>query len=187
VTEEKPPKIVHFHEPTQCVLWEQPDYIAGNFAKLLDEVESYEDSSHLIRSLYKCRECAQLYRRLVIDQKVPGLRFADDKSSTYRLRGLVMGTAIAIGAIVAANVIILTHLHQSVSRDEHRNLLRQSLVLSAIVERTFQSVDLVLTSVVEKVRLAAATGGGVGQLTNQSTQAFLGPNTLVFRHEEGPE
>jgi hypothetical protein len=99
----------------------------------------------------------------------------------------VMGTAIAIGAIVAANVIILTHLHQSVSRDEHRNLLRQSLVLSAIVERTFQSVDLVLTSVVEKVRLAAATGGGVGQLTNQSTQAFLGPNTLVFRHEEGPE
>jgi hypothetical protein len=61
VTEEKPPKIVHFHEPTQCVLWEQPDYIAGNFAKLLDEVESYEDSSHPIRSLYKCRECAQLY------------------------------------------------------------------------------------------------------------------------------
>ena len=54
-------KIMHLHNPIQCVLWEQPDYIAGNFSKLLDEVECYEDSSHLTRSLYKCRECGQLY------------------------------------------------------------------------------------------------------------------------------
>jgi hypothetical protein len=60
VTEE-PVKIVHFLKPTQCVLWENPDRIAAKFSELLDEVESYEDSSHITRSLYRCRECGQRY------------------------------------------------------------------------------------------------------------------------------
>ena len=61
MTEEEHPKIIHLHKPTQCVLWEQPNRIAGKFVELLEEVESYEDGSHLTRSLYKCRECGQLY------------------------------------------------------------------------------------------------------------------------------
>jgi hypothetical protein len=31
------------------------------FAACLERIESYEDSSHLVRGLYKCRECGQLY------------------------------------------------------------------------------------------------------------------------------
>ncbi len=59
--ERDPVKIVELSPPTQCVLWENPERVAGKFAALLDEVEAYEDSSHLSRSLYKCRECGQLY------------------------------------------------------------------------------------------------------------------------------
>jgi hypothetical protein len=58
---EEPVKLVHLAKPTQCVLWEHPDRIAIKFSELLDEVESYEDDSHLTRSLYKCRECGQRY------------------------------------------------------------------------------------------------------------------------------
>jgi hypothetical protein len=61
VTENEPVKIIQLRNPTQCILWEQPDRVAGKFGEFLEEVESYEDSSHLTRSLYKCRECGQLY------------------------------------------------------------------------------------------------------------------------------
>jgi hypothetical protein len=54
-------QIVELRHPTQCVLWENPAVAAGKFSGFLDEVESYEDSSHLTRSLYRCRECGQLY------------------------------------------------------------------------------------------------------------------------------
>jgi hypothetical protein len=40
----------------------QPHRItAVKFSEFFEEVECYEDSSHLTRSLYKCRECGQLY------------------------------------------------------------------------------------------------------------------------------
>jgi hypothetical protein len=61
MTEEAPSKIVHLQSPTQCLLWKYPDRIRGKFSELFDEIESYEDSSHLTRTLYKCRECGQLY------------------------------------------------------------------------------------------------------------------------------
>ena len=54
-------EIVHLPNPTKCVLWETPDFIARKFSDLFTEIECYEDSSHLTRSLYKCRECGQLY------------------------------------------------------------------------------------------------------------------------------
>jgi hypothetical protein len=57
----EPIKIHHLRKPVQCVLWEHPGRAAGKFSGFLDEVECYEDSSHLTRSLYKCRECGQLY------------------------------------------------------------------------------------------------------------------------------
>jgi hypothetical protein len=61
VTEQKPEKIIELRKPTQCVLWEHPDRVAGQFAQAFEVVESYEDGSHLSRSLYKCQECGQLY------------------------------------------------------------------------------------------------------------------------------
>jgi hypothetical protein len=58
---EEPNEIVQLRSPIQCELWEHPERAAVKFSEIFDEVESYEDSSHLERSLYKCRECGQLY------------------------------------------------------------------------------------------------------------------------------
>ena len=58
---EEPIKIVQLRAPTQCALWERPERVTSKFAEIFDEVESYEDSSHVTRSLYKCKECGQLY------------------------------------------------------------------------------------------------------------------------------
>lgn len=61
MADEDPVRIVQLQHPTQCVLWEHPERIAGRFSEFFDGVECYEDSSHLTRSLFKCRECGQLY------------------------------------------------------------------------------------------------------------------------------
>jgi hypothetical protein len=61
VTDESRFKIVELCQPTQCVLWEHPERLPRKFSAFFDEVETYEDSSHLTRTLYKCQECGQLY------------------------------------------------------------------------------------------------------------------------------
>src|SRR5580698_8917464 len=61
MSEEDAFKIVELRQPTQCTLWEHPEALPNKFSEIFDEVESYEDSSHLSRTLYKCRECGQLY------------------------------------------------------------------------------------------------------------------------------
>jgi hypothetical protein len=47
--------------PTQCVLWEDPKQIALPAKLTLELVESYVESSHLDRCLFRCPECGQLY------------------------------------------------------------------------------------------------------------------------------
>jgi hypothetical protein len=60
--EQEPMGLVELRHPTQCVLWEQPERLKGrSFKEFLEEIECYEDTSHLVRSLHKCRECGQLY------------------------------------------------------------------------------------------------------------------------------
>jgi hypothetical protein len=61
VTEPELFEFIRLRPPIQCVLWEHPDRVKAKFAEGFDEIESYEDGSHLTRSLYKCRECGQLY------------------------------------------------------------------------------------------------------------------------------
>jgi hypothetical protein len=61
MADEEPIKIVRLRHPTQCVLWTHPERLTAKFGEVLEHIESYEDSSHLTRSLYKCRECGQLY------------------------------------------------------------------------------------------------------------------------------
>ena len=93
---------------------------------------------------------------------------ADKKTLSHRLRWLAVGTALAIAAIVGANALILVQLHHSTLRQVQSDLLRQSLDLSELVERTLQATDLMLISVAERasalkssndrVRVAAASG-----------------------------
>jgi hypothetical protein len=61
VKEEEPNTFVQLPPPTACALWEHPERAGGKFSEIFEEVESYEDSSHLPRALYKCRECGQQY------------------------------------------------------------------------------------------------------------------------------
>jgi diguanylate cyclase (GGDEF)-like protein/PAS domain S-box-containing protein len=98
---------------------------------------------------------------------------ADGKSLPHRLRWLIIGTALTIGIIVGANVIVLVQLRQNALQEVQINLLRQSLTLSELAERTFQAVDLVLNSVADKVRLAASIDGDLHQLTNLEYRDFL--------------
>jgi hypothetical protein len=62
VTDPEPddPLIKNVRAPTQCVLWEKPGLVVS--AKdHFEVVENFVDTSHLVRSLLKCRECGQLY------------------------------------------------------------------------------------------------------------------------------
>jgi hypothetical protein len=61
MTDREPPQIVELKPPVGCEFWEHPERLGGKFAGLLEEVESYEDSSHSERCLYKCCQCGQLY------------------------------------------------------------------------------------------------------------------------------
>ena len=61
MTEQEPTEFVELRHPTQCVLWEHPDRVAAPFSEVFEMVDSYEDDTHLTRSLCKCRECGQLY------------------------------------------------------------------------------------------------------------------------------
>jgi hypothetical protein len=47
MTEKEPSQIVTLRSPVQCVLWEHPERIDNKFSEMLEEAESYEDSSHL--------------------------------------------------------------------------------------------------------------------------------------------
>ena len=78
-----------------------------------------------------------------------------------------------VAAIVGANATILSHLHQSTLHETQTNLLRQSLTLSELVERTLQSVDLVLGSATEKARASIAAEGAVRGLGSQEFHLFL--------------
>jgi diguanylate cyclase (GGDEF)-like protein/PAS domain S-box-containing protein len=84
----------------------------------------------------------------------------------------VIGAGATIGAILGAYALTLILLHQNTLRDTQTNLLRQSLALSELAERTLQSVDLVLESVVEKLR-PEFSGTDQSELANREHHIFL--------------
>jgi len=96
-------------------------------------------------------------------QRQPALRAWRSR----RLAGLIVGTAFVVAVIVGANATILSHLHRSTLRETQTNLLRQSLTLSELVERTLQSVDLVLMSVAAKARATVPADGDGQELRSQ--------------------
>jgi diguanylate cyclase (GGDEF)-like protein/PAS domain S-box-containing protein len=112
-------------------------------------------------------------------------RSADKKSSPRRLRSLIVGTALIVAVIAGTNAVVVAQLHQSTLNEVQTNLLRQSLTLSELAERSFQAVDLVLTSVADKVRLAAAADGDLRQLTNQDYHTFLKEKRAVLPQIDG--
>jgi diguanylate cyclase (GGDEF)-like protein/PAS domain S-box-containing protein len=98
---------------------------------------------------------------------------ADKKTLSHRLRWLAVGTAIAIAAIVGANALILAQLHHSTLRQVQSDLLRQSLDLSELVERTLQATDLMLISVAERAGTLASAEDGAQQLESEDFHILL--------------
>ena len=98
---------------------------------------------------------------------------ANKKLSPSRFRELILGTALTVAAIVAANTIVLTELRRDTLEDVQSDLLRQSLTLSELAERTIQSVDLVLTSVADTIRADVPANGDLKKLTDKPFHLFL--------------
>src|SRR5580658_4852377 len=98
---------------------------------------------------------------------------ADKRSLSHRLRWLAVGTALAIAAIVGANALILVQLHHSTLRQVQSGLLRQSLDLSELVERTLQATDLMLISVAERASALASAENGTQQLESEDFHILL--------------
>ncbi|MDX8436036.1 MAG: hypothetical protein E5V17_01025 [Mesorhizobium sp.] len=61
MTEHEPTQSVRLSSPVQCMLWEHPEHLQRNLSELFERVETYEDSSHFMRALFRCRECGQRY------------------------------------------------------------------------------------------------------------------------------
>ena len=89
-----------------------------------------------------------------------------------RRRTLAIAVSAAIGAILGVYALALVLLYQNTLKDTQTDLLRQSLALSELAERTLQSVDLVLESVVEKLR-PEFSGADQGELANREHYLFL--------------
>jgi diguanylate cyclase (GGDEF)-like protein/PAS domain S-box-containing protein len=101
--------------------------------------------------------------------------------SPYRIRTLIIGAALTIAAIIGTNTIVLMQLYENTLRDSQTGLLRQSLTLSELAERTFQSVDLVLTSVAEKIRLSASANQLPPEVSFQDFHIFLKDKMLGLK------
>ncbi|MDI6739344.1 MAG: hypothetical protein QME74_03155 [Candidatus Edwardsbacteria bacterium] len=52
---------IHIVKPVQCHLMDLAGLAARDIVGAMDTVAVYEDESHLIRKLYHCRKCGQLY------------------------------------------------------------------------------------------------------------------------------
>ena len=96
-----------------------------------------------------------------------------DKSLTQRLRWLTLASALFIGALALANGVLLLQLRKAAIEEAQTALLRQSLTLSEVAERTFQSISLVLASTAEKLEDEDLGIDQPGQLKDQNHYLLL--------------
>jgi diguanylate cyclase (GGDEF)-like protein/PAS domain S-box-containing protein len=68
---------------------------------------------------------------------------------------------------------VLGQMHESTLRGTQEDLLRQSLTLSEMVDHAFQSADLVLANVAEKMRNEVEATGDLHGVTSREFHAFL--------------
>jgi diguanylate cyclase (GGDEF)-like protein/PAS domain S-box-containing protein len=96
-----------------------------------------------------------------------------EMSQQSRFRWLIGGAFLIIAGIIGANGMLLMRMHQDTLDDVQTDLLRQSLSLSELVNRTVQGVDLVLASVSERIDRDASGGQQLKQFATQDNINFL--------------
>ncbi len=100
------------------------------------------------------------------------LRVRNKRLSPYRLTSLILATILTVGIFVGGNAALLFHLYQDTLSDVQVDLQRQSLTLSELIERTFQSVDLALDTLANKMR-ADADDSSLKKFSDRETYRFL--------------
>eukprot|EP01035_Chromulina_nebulosa_P006058 gene6058-8206_t len=70
-------------------------------------------------------------------------------SAEMPLRILILATGLLVMALIAMSVTIASNLREDAMRNAETNLSRHSLTLAGQAERSFQSVDLILSSITE--------------------------------------
>jgi diguanylate cyclase (GGDEF)-like protein len=73
------------------------------------------------------------------------------------LRLLYVGTAFLILVLLSTNVAVILHLRKSELRDQEGQQKRLSLILAEQADRSFQAVDLVISSVAEGIAARGVT------------------------------
>jgi diguanylate cyclase (GGDEF)-like protein/PAS domain S-box-containing protein len=94
-------------------------------------------------------------------------------SQRSRFRWLIGGALLIITGIVSANLMLLMRMHQDTLEDVQTDLLRQSLSLSELVDRTLQAVDLVLVSVSDRIDRDPSASQQLNQFANRENIVFL--------------
>jgi len=49
------------NKPLNCHLWTKPDVTIEDLRNSLEDIKTYEEDSHLLRTLKKCKTCGQLF------------------------------------------------------------------------------------------------------------------------------
>jgi hypothetical protein len=65
--------------PTKCVLWKTENLSIDQLRQILEVITIYEDDSHLIRKLLRCKECGHLYFREFYE----GIDWSEGKDAQY--------------------------------------------------------------------------------------------------------
>ena len=90
----------------------------------------------------------------------PAAKSADSPAAKRRYtpqRLLYVGTAVLILLLLATNFAVILHLRESALRNEEGYLKTLSLILAEQAERTFESVDLVISGVADGLRAEGVT------------------------------
>ena len=90
-----------------------------------------------------------------------------------RVKVLVGGAIALVLFVIASSFSQIFMLHEQTLREVEATLSLQSLTLAESLEHSIQSVDLVLASVVEKMRLAESAGKSADQLPSREFHDFL--------------
>jgi PAS domain S-box-containing protein len=101
------------------------------------------------------------------------LRSVAESLLSRRVRWLIAGAAMIIAAILAVNALVLMQTHQAALNEVETSLLRQSLALSELTDRTLQAVAVVLVSAADKIRPETSADRDLGQFKGQETYEFL--------------
>ena len=100
-------------------------------------------------------------------------RNATEVKSSSRLLWLAIGITISVAGIVGAGAAILVQSHQNTLHDVQASLLRQSLALSETIDRTFQSVDMALTGLTEKIDADVLNSKSLNRLAGEDYHILL--------------